>query len=318
MIVFVIARRALLSTVILAVCVPHAHGAEELRVESVLLKLIEQADVPARDPGVIETVSVTEGDVVQKGDTLVQLDTVETRLDVGRAKLELSIAQQESKNDVDVRFAEKSLEVAAAELQRALDSVEDYPKSVSDTELDRLKLTAERTRLEIEQAKHVLAVAELNAELRKMHSKRPRASSTGRLFAPQSTVSSYKSTGVAVSGWNPGNKSFEFCGWTGCASRGSWTARGSRTSPSDRASNSTSKLTRRLRRCSPESSCMSVRKLTQSIIRFAFGRKLTIPRCVSSLGCQQPCLSLPWKKWRSVTAIAYLAQCRIKTSENRR
>ena len=165
MIVFVIARRALLSTVILAVCVPHAHGAEELRVESVLLKLIEQADVPARDPGVIETVSVTEGDVVQKGDTLVQLDTVETRLDVGRAKLELSIAQQESKNDVDVRFAEKSLEVAAAELQRALDSVEDYPKSVSDTELDRLKLTAERTRLEIEQAKHVLAVAELNAEL---------------------------------------------------------------------------------------------------------------------------------------------------------
>ena len=43
--------------------------------------------------------------------------------------------------------------------------MEDYPKSVSQTELDRLRLTAERNRLEIEQAKHVLIVAEMTAQL---------------------------------------------------------------------------------------------------------------------------------------------------------
>ncbi len=158
------AYRPLLLAALVA-CAQIVHGDETLRIDSVLLELIEQADVPARDPGVIEAISVKEGNLVNKGDTLVQLDITEPRLEVGRAKLELGIARQESKNDVDVRFAEKSLEVAEAELQRALDSVADYPKSVSQTELDRLKLTAERTRLEIEQAKHVLIVADMNAQL---------------------------------------------------------------------------------------------------------------------------------------------------------
>ncbi len=159
------AFRMLLTAVTLAGCVNVVQGAETLLVDSVLLELIEQSDVPARDPGVIETISVKEGSLVKRGDTLIQLDTAEARLDMGRAKLELNIAQQESKNDVDVRFARKSLEVAEAELQRAMDSVEDYPKSVSQTELDRLRLTVERTRLEIEQALHVLTVAKMTADL---------------------------------------------------------------------------------------------------------------------------------------------------------
>lgn len=160
------AFRMLLSAALAVAGVCAAHGSEPLRVESVLLELIEQSDVPARDPGVIEAISVKEGDLVKPGDTLVQLDTAEAVLDVGRAKLELSIAKQESKNDVDVRFAKKSLEVAEAELQRAMESVEDYPKSVSQTELDRLRLTVERTRLEIEQAQHILSVAEMTAQLK--------------------------------------------------------------------------------------------------------------------------------------------------------
>ncbi|NLS93505.1 MAG: efflux RND transporter periplasmic adaptor subunit [Planctomycetaceae bacterium] len=143
-----------------------AHGGEVLRIDSVVLELIEQSDVPARDPGVIEAISVKEGDLVKKGDTLVKLDTAEAELDVAHARLEWDIARQEAKNDVDVRFARKSLEVAEAELQRALDSVENYPKSVSATELDRLKLTVERTGLEIEQAQHVLNVAEMTAALK--------------------------------------------------------------------------------------------------------------------------------------------------------
>ena len=99
------ACRTLLLAAAVVACTQFGHGAETLRIDSVLLELIEQADVPARDPGVIEALAVKEGDLVEKGDTLIQLDTVEMKLDVGRAKLELSIARQESKNDVDVRFA---------------------------------------------------------------------------------------------------------------------------------------------------------------------------------------------------------------------
>lgn len=157
---------SLVSLASVVLCTPLVHATEPIRVESVLLGLIEQADVPARDPGVIESIAVHEGDLVRKGDRVVQLDTAEIRLDVERAQLERNIALQEAKNEVEVRFARKSLEVAEAELQRALDSVKDYPKSVSETELDRLKLTVERTRLEIEQAEHVMTVAEMTAALK--------------------------------------------------------------------------------------------------------------------------------------------------------
>ncbi|MHB8900196.1 MAG: efflux RND transporter periplasmic adaptor subunit [Thermoguttaceae bacterium] len=143
-----------------------ARGAEPTSVQAVLLELIEQADVPARDSGVIESIAVREGAVVRTGDAVVQLDAAELRLDVDRAQLEVNIARRQSQNDVDVRFAKKSLEVAQSELQRALDSVKDYAKSVSETELDRLKLGAERARLEIEQAEHVLTVAGMTADLK--------------------------------------------------------------------------------------------------------------------------------------------------------
>jgi macrolide-specific efflux system membrane fusion protein len=156
----------LLSLAMLTLAASSAEADEPIRVESVFLELVEQSDVPARDPGVIENVAIREGDLVEKGSVLVQLDTAEAALDVERAQVELDIARQEAKNEVDVRFARKSLAVAEAELQRAQDSVKDYPKSVSETELDRLKLTVERTRLEIEQAEHVLTVAEMTADLK--------------------------------------------------------------------------------------------------------------------------------------------------------
>jgi macrolide-specific efflux system membrane fusion protein len=55
-------------------------------------------------------------------------------------------------NDIKVRFARKSQEVAAAELRRSQESVEKFPKSVSQTELDKLKLLADKANLEVEQA----------------------------------------------------------------------------------------------------------------------------------------------------------------------
>lgn len=157
---------SLVGLALMTLATPIAEADAPIRVESVFLELVEQSDVPARDPGVIENVVIREGELVEKGSELVQLDTAEAALDVERAQVELDIARQEAKNEVDVRFARKSLAVAEAELQRALDSVKDYPKSVSETELDRLKLTVERTRLEIEQAEHVLTVAEMTADLK--------------------------------------------------------------------------------------------------------------------------------------------------------
>ena len=78
---------------------------------------------------------------------------------VDRVKIELLIAKTHAENDINVRFSQKSVEVAKAELARSVDSIRRFPKSVSESEMDRLRLLVEKGNLEVEQAEHDFAVA---------------------------------------------------------------------------------------------------------------------------------------------------------------
>lgn len=143
-----------------------ASAPESIPVQAVLLQLIDEANVPAREAGVLVEVSVREGETVERGQLLARIDDAQAALQRDRAAVELRIARQESENDVAVRYAAKSHLVAKAELRRAEESVKKYAKSISDTELDRLRLAAEEAELAIEQAKHQEAVAQLTTELK--------------------------------------------------------------------------------------------------------------------------------------------------------
>ncbi|QDT24892.1 putative efflux pump membrane fusion protein [Gimesia panareensis] len=140
---------------------------QSLRIDSVLVTVIEQVEVPAREEGQLTKIQVREGMTVERGALLAQIEDSEAQLLLEQAKLEYEMAQLKAKNDVDIRFARKSHEVANAELQRAQDSVKKYPKSISKTELDRLQLTAEKAELEIEQATEEAKTAQLEALLKK-------------------------------------------------------------------------------------------------------------------------------------------------------
>jgi len=139
---------------------------EEIEVSSALVKLVEQVDVPAREAGVLATVEVREGQMVDRGDPLAGIVDTEARIAAERAKIELEIARKALENDVSIRFAKKSVEVAKAELQRSLDSIEKYPKSISDSEMDRLRLVVERAALEVEQAEYDLAIAAFTRQVK--------------------------------------------------------------------------------------------------------------------------------------------------------
>src|SRR5690606_30899856 len=90
-----------------------------LQAESVLIKLVEQVDVPAREAGILTETDAAEGKLVQQGEELARIDDAEARLAVDKARLELEVARLEADNDIDVRFARKTLEVDTAELRRA-------------------------------------------------------------------------------------------------------------------------------------------------------------------------------------------------------
>lgn len=141
-------------------------SADKITVDSVLVTLIEQVEVPAREVGVLATIAIKEGQMVDAGAVLAQIDDTEAQLARTRARIERDIADKEAKNDLKIRFADKSLEVANAEMKRATESMEKYRKSVSATELDRLRLASDKAALEAEQSRDDLKTAKLTAELK--------------------------------------------------------------------------------------------------------------------------------------------------------
>lgn len=130
-------------------------------VESVLLASIEEREVPAQEAGVLSTLAICEGDIVQQDELLAQIDDTDARLALSRAEIELHNARRNAQNDIKVRVSRKAAEVAAAELKRALASRERYAKSVSETEVDRLRLAAEHAELQKEQAEYDFETAQL-------------------------------------------------------------------------------------------------------------------------------------------------------------
>jgi len=140
--------------------------AQEIEVSATLLKIIESVEIPAQQSGVLKMVKAREGTIVDRGEVIAKIDDEEKILEVEKAKVDYDIAAREAKNDVNIRFARKSLEVAAAELLRSEEALSIAQKSVSQTEMDRLRLLVEKSRLEIEQSEEKTAIAKLTAELR--------------------------------------------------------------------------------------------------------------------------------------------------------
>ena len=130
-------------------------------MQSVVLRLIEEAEVPAQETGLLVAVPVREGQRVKRGDVLAQIDDEVARMAERDAQLKYDVAHEKATNDVQIRFTRKAAEVAEAELARSLESNTRFPKSVSQSQLDVERLNVEKTRLEAEQAGHNMQIATL-------------------------------------------------------------------------------------------------------------------------------------------------------------
>ncbi len=135
-------------------------------VSSVVLRLLDEAEAPARSAGVVTRVEAQEGDHVKRGDLLAQLDDAEVKIAVASAKIEAAIARQAAEDDTPVRYAAKAAEAARAELRRSAESIAKFPKSVSQSQMDVERLTIEKATLEKESAQETLKQARLEQRLR--------------------------------------------------------------------------------------------------------------------------------------------------------
>jgi len=135
------------------------------------IMLVEEVEIPARETGLLEEISVRPGEQIRTGAVLARMDDTEARLRAQQAETELLIAREAAENEIEIQAARKSEDVARAELQRALEAVDKYARSISATELDRLRLVAERSMLLIEQARFQQRAAKLESELRHSRSR---------------------------------------------------------------------------------------------------------------------------------------------------
>lgn len=136
-----------------------------LTIDSALLTIAEQAEVPARDAGVVSEVAIREGQIVKVGDPLVHLEDADARLGHVKALIDVQRAKKLASNDIKLRLAQKDLEFANTEYQRATQSEGKLPGSVSEAERDRLRLSTQRAALELEQAEFDLEAAKLAVNL---------------------------------------------------------------------------------------------------------------------------------------------------------
>ena len=155
-----------------------ANAPNSIVAESALLRVIDQVSVPARTVGVLSAIDVKEGQLVKQGALLAKVDDTQEKLIYQRAALEYELAKESAANDIAIRVAEKSLEFSEQEYQRLKRASEGIPGSVSMSELEESRVTAEQAVLEVEKTRHEHKLEGLNEKLKQteqavaLHNKR--------------------------------------------------------------------------------------------------------------------------------------------------
>jgi multidrug resistance efflux pump len=142
-----------------------AGSAGAAHIQHCLVSLAADVDVPAEESGRLVAVQVKEGDVVTQHMLLAQIDDRQPQLDKFAAEMNRDAALARASDDIEVRYAEASLDVADAELVQKEQINLTSPGSIAVTEIRRLRLTKRRAELQIDKSRLDLRVAKMTADV---------------------------------------------------------------------------------------------------------------------------------------------------------
>jgi multidrug efflux pump subunit AcrA (membrane-fusion protein) len=128
--------------------------------------IIDDVEVPALENGPLVALNVKEGDLVHRDEVLAQIDDRQAQLQKQSAEAERDAAQAKGADDIDVRYAIKSYELADAELNQDLKIKQNSPGAISDAEIRRKQLVKTREQLGIDRAKLEQKIAQLTARVK--------------------------------------------------------------------------------------------------------------------------------------------------------
>lgn len=137
---------------------------DTIEVPDAQISLIQNTFIAAPIPGVVSRVLVEEGQSVKVGHPLVQLDAEQATTELEAAKAAFEAARLQGENDVDARYARRTLEVHQQELKQSAIANQQFAGSISATDIAKLQLVVDQSRLAIEQAEHEMAVSRATAQ----------------------------------------------------------------------------------------------------------------------------------------------------------
>ena len=141
---------------------------ERFIANNAVLKIMEQRKVPCRASGVISASSLSEGVLVKQGQIVMTIDDRIAQLEVERLSKELAKTEKEASTRVELEFQRRSIEVAKAELNRALLSNQRQPGSVARSEVDQLNLMVQRAIAEKDKTEFQIEVRNMTSEVKRV------------------------------------------------------------------------------------------------------------------------------------------------------
>lgn len=129
--------------------------------------IIDEVLVPAEEMGVLDELIAKEGMVVEKGQLLGSIDKKDALLAVEIARAEFQAAKRTSENELSIKAAQLAYEVAQAEYDASIEANRKRKGTVTQTEVRRKKLQADRAQMQAELAAEELEIAKLDAYAKK-------------------------------------------------------------------------------------------------------------------------------------------------------
>jgi len=137
----------------------------QIQLTHCLVSLIEDIQAPALEAGALTAVEVTEGQFVSARQLIARVDDRQPALQKVAAQLERDAAVAKAQDDIEVRYAKAALDVAGADLERALAIERRNAGAVTPQEVQKLRLAKRRDELQIDRSKLELHVAKMNADV---------------------------------------------------------------------------------------------------------------------------------------------------------
>jgi multidrug resistance efflux pump len=161
-----VAAALLVGVVAVAYSQNPTRAGRSIAVEGALVTLIEDNNVPATELGMLTVLHVVEGQSVEEGQILADIDSRETlaKQKIAESELEAAKAQAESTAELDV--AKYAVEVSKAEYQSNRDIQQKNPGAISQTEMRKYEFQLRRAEEQVKLAHTDRHIASLTAKVK--------------------------------------------------------------------------------------------------------------------------------------------------------